>query len=160
METELDGLDSSLDAVVELIGNSRRALQIYTPIIEPRLYGDTRIIDALRTQVITNSRIEIQLLLPPSRQWRRECPALTDLIGRLTALELRTLPRNEPRDRAEYSQGFMIADHRILLLHTDPRRLIGRYDTEPGGRVRDLGGFFQELWPKAQSDSELRRLGI
>ncbi|MGF1529302.1 MAG: hypothetical protein ACFCBW_21350, partial [Candidatus Competibacterales bacterium] len=71
-----------------------------------------------------------------------------------------TPPPDEPRDRPQYEQAFAIADHRRLVLFTDPRRLQGRLlDREPD-QAKPLLGFFDELWERSLPDGELRRLGI
>ena len=157
----LAGLENTLEATLELLNNTRRSLHFYTPYLEPRVYNHNDVLDALRTRVTEQSRLNCFLLLPAASHWRRSCPHLYRLIEHLSsALRVRVLPASEPRERPEFHQSFMIADETLLLQHSDPQRLSGRYETQAAYRARVLLGFFMEIWEKSTADPELRRLGI
>lgn len=159
--TPLAGLEDSLEATVELLNNTRRSLHFYTPYLEPRLYNHDSVIEALRTRATEQSRLNCFLLLPTASHWRRSCPHLHRLLERLTSsLQVRILPANEPRERPEFGQSFMIADETRLLHYSDPQRLSGNYETRAASKSRILLGFFIEIWAKSTADPELRRLGI
>ena len=159
--TPLAGLQDSLEATVELLNNTRRSLHVYTPHIESRLYNHNDVIEALRTRVTEQSRLSCFLILPTASRWRRSCPHFHRLLERLTSsLQVRVLPANEPRERPEFSQSFMIADETRLLHYSDPQRLSGVYETQAASKAKILLGFFTEIWEKSATDPELRRLGI
>ncbi len=157
----LDGLDDSRRALVELLQNLRRTLYLYTPVVRPELYDDPEVLAAVRGRVVSQSKIRLHWLLPPAREWRSACPRLVQLSERLTtALILRTPNREESPNRPELGQAFAIADESSLLRFSDPRRLLGEYDSQPSERMKELLELFQVLWSRAQADSDLRRLGI
>ena len=159
--TPLANLEDSLEATVALLNNTRRSLHVYTPHVEPRLYNHNDVLDALRTRVTEQSRLNCFLILPTASRWRRSCPHLYGLLERLTSsLQVRVLPANEPRERPEFSQSFIIADETRLLHHSDPQRLSGTYETQAASKAKILLGFFTEIWEKSTADPELRRLGI
>ena len=157
----LDGLDDSRRALVEVLENLRRTLYLYTPVMRPELYDDPEVLAAVRNRVVSQPKVRLHWLLPPAREWRSACPRLVQLSERLTtALVLRTPSREESPNRPELGQAFAIADESLLLRFSDPRRLLGEYDSQPSERMKELLELCQVLWSRAQADSDLRRLGI
>ena len=157
----LDGLDDSRRALLELLDGMRRTLIWYTPLIRSELYNDPDVLAAIRNRIVSQPRIRFHLLLPPARLWRSDCPGLVRLSERLTtALILRTPNRSEIPDSPELGQAFAIADERMLLRFSDPRRLLGEYERQPSDQMKELLELFQMLWNRSQADPELRRLGI
>ena len=97
--TTLDGVDDSRRAVLDLLDGMRRTLYLYTPLLRPELYNDTEVLSAIRTCVVNQPKVRLQLVLPPARDWRNGCPGLVRLGERLTsALVLRTPNRHELPD--------------------------------------------------------------
>lgn len=157
----LDGLEDSRRALRDLVERMGRTLYVYTPVVRPELYNDDEVLSAIRTRVVSQPKVRLQLLLPPARDWRNSCPGLVRLGERLTtALVLRTPDRNDLPDRPELGQAFAIADERTLLHFTDPRRLLGSYQPKPTERMKELLELFREIWNRAQADPDLRWLGI
>ena len=157
----LDGLDDSRRAWLDLLDGTRRVLYLYTPLVRPELYNDSSLLAAIRDRVVSQPKIRLYLLLPPARSWRNACPGLVRLSERLTsALILRTPNREETPDRPELGQAFAIADERMLLRFSDPRRLLGAYEPQPGERMKELLELFRMVWDRAQPDPDLQWLGI
>ncbi|MDG4598059.1 MAG: hypothetical protein P9F75_20615 [Candidatus Contendobacter sp.] len=157
----LAGLDDGRRAFLDLLDGLRRTLYLYTPFMRPELYNDSDLLAAIRNRVVSQPKIRFHLLLPPAREWRSDCPGLVRLTERLTtALILRTLTREEAPDRPELGQAFAIADERALLRFSDPRRLVGGYESQPSERMKELRELFRALWERAQPDPDLRQLGI
>jgi hypothetical protein len=166
IERSLDGFEAAAEALAELLAGARRQIDWYSPVVAPNLYGDERVDAALRRAVLEQPRLRVRLLLPPVNGWRQHCPRLTELIERLSALELRVPGRRgdgdaSGEDRPEYGWGFVIADRRALLVLIDPQRGLGRYHPDgDGARGRSLQELFDTLWENARPDIELRKLGI
>ena len=157
----LDGLNDSRRAWLDLLDGMRRVLYLYTPLVRPELYNDSGVLAAIRTRVVSQPRVRLHLLLPPARNWRNACPGLVRLSERLTsALILRTPNLEEMLDRPELGQAFAIADERVLLRFSDPRRLLGAYEPQPSERMKELLELFRRVWDRAQPDPDLQRLGI
>lgn len=157
----LEGVDDGRRALLDMIRNLRRTLYLYAPVVRPELYDDPEVLAAIRERVVSQPKVRLHWLLPPAREWRGACPRLVQLSERLTtALVLRTPNREESPNRPELGQAFAIADESSLLRFSDPRRLLGEYDSQPSERMRELLELFSMLWSRAQADSELRRLGI
>ncbi|MCP5197782.1 MAG: hypothetical protein H6974_13515 [Gammaproteobacteria bacterium] len=157
----LDGLSDSRPALLGLLGDMRRTLVLYTPLVRAELYNDTEVIDVIRHRVVSQPKVRLHLILPPAREWRNGCPRLARIAEQLTsALLLRTPNRSEWPDRPELSQAFAIVDERALLHFSDPRRLIGSYDSQPSERMKALLELFHTLWSRSQADPDLRWLGI
>jgi len=159
--TLLNGLEEVHGALLALLAETRRSIHLYTPELEPRLYNDPQVLDAIRLQISRQPRLQLYLLLPPAARWRSACPRLLQLAERLpSALSLRTLPADESRERPEFLQAFVIADQRSLLHQPEPRHFVGSYTAPGSGKARELLNFFMEIWEKAAFDPELRRLHL
>lgn len=157
----LDGLDDSRRTLLDLLSNMRRTLYLYTPLVRPDLYGEADVLAAIRHRVVSQPKVRFHFILPPAREWRSDSPGLARLAERLTsALRLHTLNRQEIPDQPELGQAFAIADERVLLRFSDPRRLIGGYQPQPSERMKELLELFQRLWSRSQPDPDLQRLGI
>ncbi len=159
--TALDGLDDSRRALLNLLGDMRRSLRWYAPGVRADLYNDAEVLAALRNRVVNQPKLRLQLLLPPAREWRSDCPGLAQLCERLTsALQLRALHRQDLPDQPELGQAFVIADERSLLRWSDPRRLIGVYQPQPSERMKERLELFDRLWSHAPPDADLQHLGL
>ncbi len=159
--TTLDGLEDSRRAVLQLLADMGRVLYLYTPVVRAALYNDPAVLAAVRDRVVNQPKLRLHLLLPPARDWRNACPGLVRLSDRLSsALLLRTPNREEPLDRPELGQAFIIADERALVRFSDPKRLLGLYEPRPSDRMKELLELFRLLWERAHADSDLRHLGI
>jgi hypothetical protein len=157
----LNGLEDTQCTIILLIKAIHRNLRFYSPNLDPRLFDDGEVLEAIRAKVIERPRTRFYLILPPAGDWRRACPHLLQLIERLSsALEARTLPPEEPRERPEFGQSFFIADDAKLVFLADPRRFIGSYEPYSSAKSKELLNFFQEIWEKSQPDLELRRLRL
>ena len=161
-EHAVAGVAESLETALALIENARREVRIYTPYLHPHLYGTTELSAALGRRVSHQPRIQCRMILPKANEWRRNCAPLSELIERLSALQLRAWPSHEPRERAEFSQGFLLADQDAMLLHSDPPRCSGFYRRQNGigADIKHLVSFFDDIWERSEPDVELRRLGI
>ena len=159
-ERNLENPQEAVAAAVELIGSARRSLYFFCSLLPPALFNATEFNDALRSQLIHETRLRCFMLMQPIASWRQVCPQLSQLIERLSTLELRITHADEPRDKAEFGQVFLIADSKVVLLLKDPRRCIGQFCSDDALQVRKLLSFFNPLWEKSQVDIELRRLGI
>jgi hypothetical protein len=155
----LAGVEDVRSGLAELLAACRHTVHLHTPHLDPRLYNDSQVIGAIRARVSDQPRLRFHLLLPPAAAWRGGCPSLLNLAERLsTALELRTPPADEPRERPEFGQAFVIVDRKLLLYQPDPRVFQADLNLQGSIRARELLDFFTAVWDKSRSDPELRRL--
>ena len=158
----LTGWQDSLQAWLHILQAPQQQFVCYSPIVDARLFAHPELVEQLRQRIIQRPKTHISLLLPSARTWRTQCPNLVALLGKLsTALELRYLPAQISRERAEYGTGFVIAGRGEQLLYwSDPQRLQGHYYPYGTPEGRNLLDFFQAIWTQALPDPELRPLGI
>lgn len=157
----LNGLDDSRRALLEMLQGMRRTLYLYTPLVRAELYDDAGVLDTVRNRIVIQPKLRLHWILPPAREWRNACPRLVRLGERLTSsLILHTPIPEELPNRPELSQAFAIADEQSLLHFSDPRRLTGVYEPEPGDRMKTVLDLFHEVWSRTQVDPDLQRLGI
>jgi len=155
----LDGVENVRSGLAELLTACRHTVHMYTPHLDSRLYNDAHLIGTIRARVSDQPRLRFHLLLPPARVWRGGCPNLLNLAERLsTALLLQTLPTDEPRERPEFGEAFVIVDRRMLLHQPDPRAFQAELNLDGSVRAKELLDFFMAVWDKSLPDPELRRL--
>ncbi|MCB1809567.1 MAG: hypothetical protein KDJ99_31695, partial [Candidatus Competibacteraceae bacterium] len=100
-ERSLETPQDAVAAAVELITSARRSLYVFCPLLPPVLFNAVEFNGALRHQLLQEPRLQSLMLAPPAKNWRQACPQLTQLVERLSALELRTPPADELADRKE-----------------------------------------------------------
>jgi len=157
----LNGLEDSRQALLAVLESVRQRLDWYTPLLDKRLYNDSQVIDTLRRRLIARPKLQVALLLPSAAGWRYDCPQLQALAERLSgAVEVRTLPAGEPRERPEFSQAFAIADETALWWQREPYHFSGSYHPDGSGTSWELLNFFRLIWDKSEPDIEMRRLPL
>ncbi|MDQ2695460.1 MAG: hypothetical protein M3Z21_08820 [Pseudomonadota bacterium] len=159
--TPIDDLPALRQAAIDLIQTAGVCLHFYSPEVDPRLYDDPQLLDALRSRISGTPRLGVYMLLPAADAWHHACPRLVSTAQRLTTnLELRTVARETVHDRAQFERAFIIADRTDLIHQADPRRFIGSYRTRDPAQAAHLLAFFTDAWNRSQPDPELRLLRI
>jgi len=157
----LEGEEQILAMLLEQMHAVRRYYHLYTPGLPPALFEHPDYLSAIRARVAEQPRIRMQFILPGAKAWRRQCPQFLQLSERLrSAMHLRVLPTEEPRERELFQRLFAVGDRSSVLELADLHRLLGGYQHRHQARARQLLSFFNEIWEKSGPDPELRRLMI
>lgn len=158
---KLQGAEQALAALVEQMQATRRYLHCYAPAMDPLLFNQPQWLDTIRARVADQPRMRMQFIVPPAKEWRRTCPYFQSLSERLrSAMELRLLPAEEPRERELFQRLFIVGDRSSVLELADLSRFGGNFEPHNQARARQLLSFYDEIWEKSAPDPELRRLMI
>lgn len=154
----LDGLDAVTVAATAVLQSSSRRISLFAPKLEPRLWNQPTLIDALRGFAISGREHEIRILIGEPTDLARDCGALVTLHQRLpTALQLR-----QPLEGDEWpaSHPFLLGDDGTILRLDGDGRLGGDISAAEGGLGHVFLARFDSTWERARPMSELRVLGI
>lgn len=143
---------------VDLIAEARRRLWIHSRELDPGLFDDRRVLEALRSFATRNPGAEVQVLLHDAAAPQRAHAPLLSLAQRLPSVfAFRELA--DPVDRA-YVAAFLVNDAGGYYFRGLGHRFEGEAERASRGRARQLADAFRPVWERSRPCSELRALGI
>lgn len=153
LETVADNRDAALAVARE----ARRSLVLLSWDLEPPIYATPDFLDTVRALATSSRFARIRILVQDPTRVIRQGHRLVELARRLSSfIEIRR-PHPEHRDLPE---SFLVADERAVLYRTLASRPEGVVDLHDPVLARDKLRLFDSLWEKAETEPELRRLGI
>lgn len=155
---EVDTLAAAAAAADRVAGEARRALYLYTRDLEPDLYDREDFLDHVRRIALSGREAKIRILIQEPALAASRGHRLIHLAQRLpTAIEIRTPTLDEDR---QYPSAFLVNDGGGLLLRPIASRFDGEARFAAPGAARQLRDYFEEVWQRAETPAELRRLTI
>lgn len=156
-DVRFDNVETAKNLLADIFADTLRSVQIYTPDMEPALYNDPQLMDALLAMVRGNRHARIQILAQDTGSARHRGHALLRLAHNLTsAIDVR-IPAEEYR---EAGLGFVVVDNRSFFYRPDVSVMNGIYNQACKVRAGKLTEIFTLIWEHAQEDVETRRLSI
>lgn len=157
----LEGPEAIVAAAAALVSAANRRLDIYAPTLEPALFADDSLVAAIRALALGHERAAVRVLVAQGGATLHDAKPLLQLLQRLPSrISLRVLEQDCPRDRPELRQRFLVADEHSALQQNDPLIPRARLALAAPGRARVLLDLFEPLWIRAESDPEVRQIGI
>lgn len=145
------------DAALEIARLARRQLAILTRDLEPQIYDDAEVLDAIRNLAISGSKANVRILLVDSTRAIKDGNRLIELSRRLSSyVEI----RKPHRDYLDIAEAFVIADEKGLLYRKLATRWEGIVDPSDPMQARDRLKLFNEIWQRSHGDPEARLLRI
>lgn len=145
------------DAALEIARLARRQLAILSYDLEPQVYDDADVLDAIKNLAISGSKANVRILLVDSTRAIKDGNRLIELSRRLSSyVEI----RKPHRDYLDIAEAFMIADEKGLLYRKLSTRWEGIADPADPMQARDRLKLFNEIWQRSQGDPEARQLRI
>lgn len=153
-------LESSMHnrvAALALAQQAKRTLHIFTRDLDPPVYDQQPLIQAL-TALATRSRYSRILILAQNTEHAvKDGHRLVELSRRLSSfVEL----RKPHSDFHEYNQAFLIADEIGLLRRPIADRYNGTLNFKAPLASREYVEFFNQVWERSEADPNLRQLYI
>ncbi|RMG53643.1 MAG: hypothetical protein D6717_10925 [Gammaproteobacteria bacterium] len=154
---ELTRREEIADCTRRLIQEARQEVAIVSRELDPGVYDQAEISDALLRLARTNHHARIRILIRDNRALVKASHRLQHLHQRLTSfLQIRRLGE---RDMG-FNKAFLVVDRRNWLHQPLADRYEARASTEQPLRGRELQERFEELWTESREDPELRRLSL
>ncbi len=149
--------EDNRDAAVRLVRQARRSVELFSPDLEPALYDQTPLIDALTQLAVSGPRARIRILAKDFDRTVKEGHRLVELARRLSSyVEL----RKAHSDYQEHNETFLLVDDYGLLHRRHAPRFEGVFSCKAPLEVRRLRGFFDAVWDRSEPDADLRRLHL
>lgn len=145
------------DATLALLGGARNEICIYSRDLEPRLYEDSEVVEAIRSVALSGRRARVRILLQDTARVVRDGHRLVDLAQRLPSI---VHIRRVSNEDAGYPSAYALTDGGGYLFRTFGDRFEAVGDVCYPPRSDELKRLFDEVWERAESPPELRRLGL
>ncbi|MEQ1439522.1 hypothetical protein AAG565_09165 [Fontimonas sp. SYSU GA230001] len=117
------GLAGAIAAVGGVIGRTRNELAILSCRLEPVLYGDQTVVDALRRLALRHERVRIRILVNEPDLAMRRAHRLVEFARRVTS---RIQFRQLPDDQRGLVEDWAIADSSAVWHRDNPEQLESR----------------------------------
>jgi predicted GNAT family N-acyltransferase len=154
----IEDRDAARAVTVALIRSARRGLWFYTRELDPGLFDDPEVLDALRHYGTAGRGGEARFLLQDATAPQRGHAPLLALAQRLPSVFLfREVA--DPVDRA-YPSAFALNDVGGFYFRGLGHRFDGEADLHAPGRARQLRMDFDAIWERARPVAEYRALGL
>ena len=150
--------EGAVAATVALVAGARRRIRILSRVLDPGLYDDPGVLDALRTFATSVTEAEVRLLVLDATAIQRAHAPLLGLAQRLPSV-FRFRELSDPVDRAR-ADAFLATDTGGCYHREFGHRFDGEAMLSGGGRARQLGEAFDPVWERSRPCSELRALGL
>lgn len=146
-----------VEATRDLLAGARREICIYTRDLEPAIYEDPEVLEAVRKVAVSGRGASVRILLQDPARVVREGHRLVDLAHRLSSVVQIRRPSEEDRN---YPGAYALTDSGGYLYRTFGDRFDAEGDLCYPPRRDELKRLFDEVWERAESPPELRRLGL
>lgn len=144
-------------ALLEMLDGCRRDLAIFSGSLPRPLYHDPQVVEAISAFARSSRYARVRILIRDSDPLVQRAHRLLLLAQRLgSRIEIRKL--HPTVDTPEWE--FAVADLRRVLVAEDKAQWQGIYDPDAPVRARKLLDPFEQSWPLAGVDANLRRLTI
>lgn len=157
-EREVDlkeGRDGLREAALGLIVSARDSLWIASPVLEPALFHDVELIEALKYQLLEHRRLKVRLLISEPRSARRNADRLLALMRRLPS---QFLVHQPARDQFHFENEIWLADNTGFLKRESPKALYTSYGLHAPTKAKVQRNEFEDLWHNSVSSPEFRQL--
>jgi predicted GNAT family N-acyltransferase len=150
--------DTALATAIQVIAGARRRLWIRSFDLDPWLFDDPGVLQALRRFATSGRGNEARVLLHDAAAPQRAHATLLALAQRLPSIFLfREL--EDPVDRNDPA-AFLAGDGGGYYLRSLGQRIEGEAELQALPRVRQLHAGFDEAWERSRPVSEYRALGL
>ncbi|MBD2859242.1 GNAT family N-acetyltransferase [Spongiibacter sp. KMU-158] len=143
------------ESVLDMSGQCRRSLRVLSPSLEPEIYGSDSFVDQVSQLARKHRDVTVRFLIHDDKPLRENRHQLVTLSQKLSAVEIRVLPRKQI---VEQKECYLLADNCGLLVH-HPRINAdgwGSYNLRP--IAEDYITRFDRQWHHSKPSPWLRTL--
>lgn len=151
----IEGRIALRDAAIAVLGEARQMLCIATMAMEPALFRDAELLDALKYQLLNERRLKVRILVSESRRARPHSDLLIALVRRLSS----QFSIHEPQSSAHaFTHEWWIADRKAHLKRNHPDNLISAYAAHDPMGAHNMRDDFEAEWLTSTPSLEFRQL--
>jgi len=156
-EFHLDSIATVRDAAISMTLQATRVLKIFSHDLEPVLYNNKDMTNAITQLVLGHSRARVQILVQDSVPAVSSSHCLIDLVQRLTSS---IWVRKVNDDYLGLTETYLLADGAAFLHRTRNDHFDSVANFNAPAKVARLSAKFDEIWELSSPDPQLRRLMI
>ena len=155
---EFEDLAAATAATLALLRAARRQIWLYSRDLEPALYAQPAVLDALRQYAIAGRAGVVHILLQEPATLLGNGHPLLGLAQRMSSVFQFRTP-TDPVDQ-QYPSAFLANDRDGYLFRLLGSRFEGDWSPAQPARARQLAEHFGRVWERSRPCTELRVLGI
>jgi predicted GNAT family N-acyltransferase len=154
----VDSREQALAETLALIGDAKRELCIYTRVLDPELFENEAVLEALKRVAISGRGAGIRILVQDPRAVATRGHRLLPLAQRLTSVFALRTPVQD--DDLQYPSAFLINDVRGYYFRVLGNRFEGEAVNYAPGRHAQLLEYFDRVWERSEVSEDLRQLSL
>ena len=155
---EIKTLEAATSATLQLINKARRQICIYTSDLEPVIYGQKKVVEALKQFAISGVGSSVMVLVQDTLGVRSQPHPLLALAQRLPSVfSFRTPVESED---LEYPSAFIVNDREGYLFRQQRANYLGVWSPVLPSRNRQLYEEFDRIWQRSRPCTEFKALSL
>jgi len=153
----IDKADQHRAAAVRMVQQARFNLEIVSRLLDPPVYDTAEFIDAVTKLILARRNMKVRILVFDPQTVVQRGHRLIELAGNLSSfIEL----RRPAEEHANFNGSLLLADGRGYILRESAERYEGTVNFHDRTVSKNLLAAFEEMWGKAGSDPNLRRMTL
>lgn len=150
-------LSENLAAIERLLQQSHNSIDIFSHMLDHRIFDQDTVIEAIRNMAVGNSRARVRILVREPQFMINNGHRILELARRLSSyIDIRKTHQHYAQTRRMY----VIADQRGYLYKESDERYEGLVSFYDLAQSREWLNSFNEAWEHSQAITDFRRLHI
>ena len=150
-------LSENLSAIGHLLQQSQNSIDIFSHLLDHRIFDQGAVLDAIRNLVVGSTRASVRILVSEPQFMISHGHRIIELARRLSShIEIRKTHQHYAHTR----HMFVIADQRGYVYKESDERYEGLVNFNDPAKCREWRTTFNEAWEHSQAISDFRRLHI
>jgi predicted GNAT family N-acyltransferase len=154
----VESREHAMTQTLSLIAAARREVCIYTRDLDPPLFDNETVLEALKHLAISGRGATIRIVVQDPRSPSQRGHRLIALAQRLPSVFALRVPTQE--EDLQYASAFVLNDARGYYFRTLGNRFEGEAVNYAPGKHAQLHEFFDRIWERSEPSEELRQLAI
>ncbi|WP_196138011.1 hypothetical protein [Aliikangiella sp. G2MR2-5] len=154
---KVESLSDLQKICLSLIANAKYSLQIYSPLLDPRVLNNRDIERRLNLAIRNNRNFRVEILIRDEKAVQGQDHRLVSLSQNYTSFAKIKLI---PKDFYENPFAFYLIDGRLLIYRTYADRYESSIHELPDSKIIEKAKYFKEVWEQASPAVHLRALHL
>ena len=151
----IEGRDALREAAIALLQQARQSLCIASHALDPALFRNMELLDALKDQLLAQRRLKVRILISEPRKARPHADGLLGLALRLGS----QFTFHEPTGpEFAFNHDSWVADRSGHLRRNQADALIAAYGSDDPMGAHNLKDEFETAWLHSRPSLEFRQL--
>lgn len=156
-QLEFDSSEALREIAVTIAQNCERSLDIVSRHLDPAIYDHAPFIDAVKQIALNSQHARVRILVTDIGPVISRGHRLLELGSRLSTY---IAIRKPGRDHRNFNEALLVADNKAYIHRRFADRYEGHASYEDPRSARDLTVRFEEIWERAETDPNFRRLHL